>query len=136
MEELEALIQAIKGQDISTPLFPPQNPFQDVPIRRIDTSTYIFIARQIIGRQEPDQTRTPGAEKPALMQELGQRCREVQRIIASLDREIEQIEARDAIETSLSQYFNTRQVFNDRDNLRTELQFYIDLIEALNYTPT
>jgi hypothetical protein len=49
-----------------------------------------------------------------------------------LDREAEEIEAQNdspAIRT------RARQVYEDRDNLRAELQFYIDLTEALNYTP-
>jgi hypothetical protein len=82
------------------------------------------------------QTRTPGAEKPALQRELDQRCRDVRRIIVSLDREIEQIEAQRVTDGNLDLYPRGRQVINERDNLRSELQFYIDLIEALNYTPT
>jgi hypothetical protein len=133
IEELEASIRVTEGRDTNIPLFPPQNPFRDVPIRRIDTDTYLLIARQIIGNQTPDQTRTPGAQRPALLQELEQRRREVRRIIALLDREAEEIEAQNdspAIRT------RARQVYEDRDHLRAELQFYIDLTEALNYTPT
>ena len=137
IEELEASIQAIEGGEINAPLFPPQNPFRGVPVTQISTDTYLLIARQIIGRQTPDQTRTPGAEKAALLQELEQRKREVRWIIASLDREIEQIEVQAAQDRSLVElYPRGRQVIDDRDNLRAELQFYIDLTEALNYTPT
>jgi hypothetical protein len=136
IEEIEASLQVLEGQEITAPLFPPQNPFRDVPLRRIDTETYVLIARQIIGRQTPDQTRVPGAQGPALLRELEQRCREVRRIISSLDREIEQIENQRAQDNNLALYPRGRQVINDRDNLRTELQFYLDLIEALTYTPT
>ena len=137
IEELEASSQTVEGGEVNAPLFPPQNPFRGVPVARINTDTYLLIARQIIGRQTPDQTRTPGAEKTALLQELEQHKREVHRIIASLDREIEQIEAQAVQDRSLVElYPRGRQVIDDRDNLRAELQFYIDLIEALNYTPT
>jgi hypothetical protein len=61
IEELEASIQAIEGGEIPTPLFPPQNPFRGVPVQRINTETYLIIARQIIGRQTPEQAMTPGA---------------------------------------------------------------------------
>jgi hypothetical protein len=77
IEELEVAIQTIDGRSTTAPLFPPQNPFRDVPIRRIDTETYIQIARQIMGNQTPDQTRVPGAEKPELLRELELRRREV-----------------------------------------------------------
>jgi hypothetical protein len=136
IEEIEASLQALEGDDITVPLFPPQNPFRDVPVRRIDAETYVLVARQIIGRQTPDQVRVPGAQKVALLWELEQRCREVRRLIASLDREIEQIEAQRAQDNNLTLYPRGRQVIDDRDNLRTELQFYLDLIEALNFTPT
>jgi hypothetical protein len=96
IEELEASIQAIEGGDIPTPLFPPQYPYRGVPVERINTETYLLIARQIIGRQTPGQTRTPGAEKAALLQELEQCRREVRRFIASLDRELEQLEVQAA----------------------------------------
>jgi hypothetical protein len=60
--------------------------------------TYLLTARQIIGNQTPDQTRTPGgAEKLALLRELEQRRGEVRRIIASLDREIEELPRPDPI---------------------------------------
>ena len=136
IEEIEASLQVLEGGDITAPLFPPQNPFRDVPVRRIDTETYVLIARQIIGRQTPDQVRVPGAQRAALLRELEQRCREVRRLIASLDREIEQIEAQRVQDNNLELYPRGRQVIDDRDNLRTELQFYLDLIEALNFTPT
>jgi hypothetical protein len=136
IEEIEASLQVLEGHEITAPLFPPQNPFRDIPVRRINTETYVLIARQIIGRQTPEQTRVPGAQGPALLRELEQRCREVRRIIASLDREIEQIEAQRALDNNLDLYPRGRQVIDDRDNLRTELQFYLDLIEALSFTPT
>jgi hypothetical protein len=135
LEELEASLQVIEGQEITVPLFPPQNPFRDVPVRRIDTETYILIARQIVGRLT-GQSRIPGAERPALLRELEQRSREVRRIIASLDREIEQIEAQRTQDNNLASYPRAREIFNDRDNLRAELQFYTDITEALNYTPS
>jgi predicted ribosome quality control (RQC) complex YloA/Tae2 family protein len=137
IEELEASIQVIEGGEIPAPIFPPQNPFRGVPVPRINTETYLLIAREIIGRQTPEQTRTPGAQKAALLQELEQRRREVRRLIAPLDRELEQLEAQAAQERNLVElYPRGRQVINDRDNLRAELQFYIDLTDALNYTPT
>lgn len=127
-------IQAIEGQEIRAPQFSPQNPFRDVPIKRIGMETYLLTARQIIGNQTSDQTRTPGgAEKLALLRELEQCRGEVRRIIASLDREIEELEARERIQ---SDHGNTRQVVKDRDCLRAKLQFYIDITEALNYNPT
>jgi len=117
IEELEASIQVIEGGEISVPLFPPQNPFRGVPVQRINTDTYIVIARQIIGRQS--QARTPGAEKAALLQELEQRRREVRRIIASLDRELEQIEAQAAQDRNILEHYPRGQrVIEDRDNPR------------------
>jgi hypothetical protein len=133
IEEVEASIQAIEGREITPIQFPPQNPFRGVPVRRIDTDTYLLIARRIIGNQVAGQTRVPGAEKPALLQELEQRRREIRRIIASLDREIEEREARGQVQIP---HDNSRQIIKDRDYLRAELQFYIDLTEALNYQPT
>jgi hypothetical protein len=59
--EVGASIHAIEGRDIQVPAFPPQNPFRDVPTRRIDHDTYLLIARQIIGGQTQEQTRIPGA---------------------------------------------------------------------------
>jgi hypothetical protein len=53
--------------------------------------------------------------------------------MASLDRDIEVLEAQGNISTT---HDRARQVFKDRDNLRIELQFYIDITEALNYSPT
>ncbi len=137
IEELEASIQVIEGGEIPAPIFPPQNPFRGVPVPRINTETYLLIARQIIGRQSPEHTRTPGAQKAALLQELEQRRREVRRLIASLDRELEQLEAQAVQDRNLVElYPRGRQVIDNRDNLRAELQFYIDLTDALNYTPT
>ncbi len=97
---------------------------------------YLLIARQIIGKQEPDQTRVPEAQRPALLQELEQRRSEVRRIIAYLDREAKNLEAQGAQDRNLELYHRLCQVYADRDTLRAELQFYIDLAEALNYTPT
>ena len=82
IEELEASIQVIEEGEIPAPIFLPQNPFRGVPVPRINTETYLLIARQIIGRQNPEQTRTPGAQKAALLQELEQRRREICRLIA------------------------------------------------------
>jgi hypothetical protein len=45
IEELEVSIRMTKGQDTNIPLFPPQNPSRNVPIRRIDTDTYLFSNR-------------------------------------------------------------------------------------------
>ncbi len=133
IEEIEASIQAVKGREINVTLFPPQNPFRDVPIRRIDTDTYLLIARHIIGNQSPDQARIPGAEQPALLQELEQCCRGVRRIIAALDRELEEIVAQGHNQEHSAR---ARRTLKDRNYLRAELQFYKDLSEALNYIPT
>lgn len=70
-----------------------------------------------------------------LLQELEQRRREVRQIIASLDREAEHLEAQAAQDNNLELYPRARQVHDDRDALRAELQFYTDLMEAFNYTP-
>jgi hypothetical protein len=58
--EVDASIQAIEGRDIHVPTFPPQNPFRDVPSRRIDHDTYLLIARnrhqnrlEYQGRKDP-----------------------------------------------------------------------------------
>jgi hypothetical protein len=104
-----------------------------VPLRRIDTETYLLIARQIVGVQDTQQTTVPGAEKLALLQELEQRRREIRCIIATLDRQIEELEA---LPQNVENCSRARPISEDRDNLRAELQFYIDLTEALNYMPT
>ncbi len=70
------------------------------------------------------------------MQELEQCRRDVHRIIASLDRELEQLEAQAARENRLLElYPRGHQVVDNRDHLRAELQFYIDITEALEYVP-
>ncbi len=79
IEEVEALIQVIEGREITLVHFPPQNPFRDIPVRRIDTDTYLLIARRIIGNQVAGQARVPGAERPASLQELEQRLKNGQR---------------------------------------------------------
>jgi hypothetical protein len=131
--EVDASIQAIEGRDIHVPDFPLQNPFRDVPSRRIDHDTYLLIARQIVGGQAPEHIRVPGAERPALLRELEQRRREVRRIITTLDRQLEELEAQTSPTETNARASSTLEI---RDNLRAELQFYIDLTEALNYTPT
>jgi hypothetical protein len=50
-----------------------------------------------------------------------------------LDRQIEELEAQPPSAEIHARASSTLEI---RDNLRAELQFYIDLTEALNYTPT
>ncbi len=53
-----------------------------------------------------------------------------------MDREAEQLEAQGTQDRNLELYHRLRQVYTNRDILRAELQFYLDLREALNHTPT
>ncbi len=79
IEVISASIQAIEGKEITCPIFPPQNPFEGVPINKIDSGTYINIARQLINNK--DNARIPGVRGQPLVQELNIRIREVGEII-------------------------------------------------------
>jgi hypothetical protein len=74
IEEISATIQLLEGRTPRPSVFPPQNPFQGVPVQRIDTETYTRIARTLISQPGSNQgiQRTPGAETPVLILELGQ----------------------------------------------------------------
>jgi hypothetical protein len=87
IEEISATIDIIEWRAPKANTFPPQNPFQDMPAQRIDTETYIRIARALITQPGSTQgiQRVPGAEAPALILELSQRIREVNRIISTAD---------------------------------------------------
>ncbi len=91
VEEIITSISLIEGKEARPVLFPPQNPFQGVPIRRIDSETIIRIARTLIGDHQ-DPNRKPGAEGPDLIAELKYREREVSRIIASIETETERLQ--------------------------------------------
>lgn len=134
IEEITAAIQVIEGESPNPNTFPGQNPFLNVPIRRIDTETYLLAARRLISRPGEPQTiqRKPGAETPDLIIELGQRIREVNRIISGADQEIERLESRSRAR-EITQRIQELQ--SDRDRLAGELQFYRDLKEALENRP-
>jgi len=127
VEEIITSISLIEGKEARPALFPPQNPFQGVPIKRVDSETIIRIARTLIGDHQ-DPNRKPGAEGPDLIAELKYREREVSRIIASIEKETEQLQQRPANPEVRNRL---RELSNDRDKLAGELQFYRDLREAL-----
>jgi hypothetical protein len=130
IEELSVTIYKLEHRAPRANTFPPQNPFQDVPTRRIDTKTYIRLARTFITQPGSTQgiQRIPGAETPALIIELGQRIREVNRIISAADQEAERLAPR-ARTHKVAQRIQELQT--DREKLAGELQFYKDLKEAL-----
>jgi hypothetical protein len=134
IEEITAAIQIIEGESPNPNMFPPKNPFLNIPIRRLDTETYLLATRRLISRPGEPQTiqRKPGAKTPDLIIELGQRIREVNRIISGADQEIERLEPRSRVR-EIAQRIQELQ--SDRDRLAGELQFYKDLKEALENRP-
>lgn len=132
IEELSTTIDILEHRAPRPNSFPPQNPFQDVPTRRIDTETYIRLARTFISQPGSTQgiQRIPGAEAPALIIELTQRIREVNRIISAADQELERIEPRARTREIVQRI---QELQTDRDKLAGELQFYKDLKEALEH---
>jgi hypothetical protein len=134
IEEISAALQIIEGGTPNPNTSPPQNPFLNLPIRRVDTETYLLAARRLISRPGEPQTiqRKPGAEAPDLIIELGHRIREVNRIISGADQEIERLEPRSR-NREIAQ--RIQELLSDRDRLAGELQFYKDLKEALENRP-
>jgi hypothetical protein len=88
IENIDASIQVIEGKQISQPTFPPQNPFEGVPIPRISSDTYINIARRLIDNRH--NIRVPGVRGEPLVKELNHRIWEVEDIIKRLDDILEQ----------------------------------------------
>lgn len=134
IEELTATINILEGNNPRPNSFPPENPFQSVPIPRIDTETYIGIARTLISAPGDTQgiQRKPGAQAPDLIIELGQRIREVTRIIFRADQELERLESRANTRDIVQR---RQELLSDRDKLAGELQLYKDLKEALENKP-
>jgi hypothetical protein len=62
IKELTATINILEGNNPRPNSFPPENPSQSVPIPRIDTETYICIARTLISAPGDTQgiQRKPG----------------------------------------------------------------------------
>jgi hypothetical protein len=134
IEELTSTIHTLEGSNPRPNTFPPESPFQNVPVYRIDPETYVRIARILINAPGDSQgiQRKPAAETEDLIVELGQRIREVNRIISRADQEIERLEPR-AQTREIAQRIQGLQT--DRDKLAGELQFYKDLKEALESKP-
>ncbi len=86
----------------------------------------------LAGQANPKPSKGSGAETPDLIIELGQRIREVNRIISGADQEIERLESRSRAR-EITQRIQELQ--SDRDRLAGELQFYRDLKEALENRP-
>ncbi len=122
IENLNASIQAIEDREINRPSFPPQNPFKGVPIGRIDTSTYLNIARRLIDNK--NNVRVPGIRGEPLVKELNICIGEVESIINRLDNQAEQLIGTRDVRT-------IQQIQDERDKLRIELEFYKDLAEAI-----
>jgi hypothetical protein len=135
INELSAAIQLLGGEAIGPSTFSASNPFQGVPQQRIDTQTYLLIARTLISNagNAPGIQRIPGAQAPTLITELTLRIREVNRIIYDIDRDIERLETRPNNQ-EISE--RIRGLLSDRDKLAAEVQFYRDLKEALENRPT
>ncbi len=78
-----------------------------------------------------NNTRTPGIRGEPLVRELNIRIRAVEEIINTLDNKVEQLSvARDSQSRQ-----HLRQVLDERDKLRIELEFYKDLSEAIQTEP-
>ncbi len=136
IEEISTVTHILEGRTPRPSVFPPQNPFQDMPIRRINTETYLRIARTFISQPGNPQgfQRTPGAGAPVLIIELNQRIREVSRLISTRDQEVERLETETRnITREIAQHI--RDLQSDRDKLAGELQFYKDLKETLENRP-
>lgn len=129
IENISASIQAISGTNITRPNLPPSNPFEGVPIPRIDPDFYIAIARRLVDNK--NNTRTPGIRGEPLVKELNIRIREVEEIINTLDNRAEQL----SITRDIQSRQHLRQVVDERDKLRIELEFYKDLSEAIQTEP-
>jgi hypothetical protein len=125
IENTIASLQVLEGQEIQQAHFPPQNPFEGVPINRINTETYLTIARLLVNNT--DNVRTPGINKKLVVKELNTRIGELEQIINSFDNTAEQLSVR----CDTSSQRQLRQMQDDRDTLRIELEFYRDIIEAL-----
>jgi hypothetical protein len=129
IENITASIQALEGTENSRAHFPPQNSFEGVPIRRIDSDTYINIARHLIDNKK--NIRTPGVRGQPLVRELNIRIQEVGELIHRLDNRAEQL-----IGTSDPQLArDIQRIQDDRDKLRIELEFYKDSSEAVQTEP-
>jgi ABC-type phosphate transport system auxiliary subunit len=89
IENIDASIQAIESREINTPTFPLQNPFEGVPIGRIEPNTYLNIARQLVDNRK--NIRTPGVRGEPLIRELNIRIGEIEEIINRLDTQAEQL---------------------------------------------
>jgi hypothetical protein len=129
IENITAAIQAIEGKDITRPNSPPKNPFEGVPVRRINSDTYLNIARRLVDNK--NHARTPGVRGEPLTRELNTRIGKVENIIIGLDNRAEQlISTRDT-----GSLRHLGQLQDDSDKLRIELEFYKDLSEAIQVEP-
>lgn len=129
IENITASIQSLEGRDIFQTSYPPHNPFEGVPVGRISTETYLTIARRLVNNK--DKARVPGVPAKVLIKELNTRVGEAESIINSLDNEAERISGRGDPDSRR----HLRQLFEDRDKLRIEVEFYKDIIEALQTEP-
>ncbi len=125
IENIDASIRILEGQETSQPKFPPQNPFEGVPIEKITTETYLTIGRLLVDNKNNVQTQ--GVGNKLLVKELNHRIGEVERIINSFDSDADRLNGRGDPHT----LGYLRQISEDRDRLRIELEFYKDIIEAL-----
>ncbi len=129
IENTIASIQTIEGQVPQHPHYPPQNPFEGVPINWINTETYLTIARLLVNNS--NNVRTPGVNKRLVVRELNTRIREVEQIINTFDNTAEQLIGR---RDTVSQR-QLHQIQDDCDKLRIELEFYKDIKSALQSEP-
>ncbi len=91
--------------------------------QRIEPSTYINIARQLVDNRK--NIRTPGVRGEPLIRELNIRIGETEEIINRLDIQAEQLLGTRNIRSSGV----LQQIYDDRDKLRIELEFYKDLMK-------
>jgi hypothetical protein len=129
IENINASIQIIEGKEPTQPNYPPQNPFQGVPIPRIAPETYITIARRLIDNR--NNVRTPGIRGEPLVRELNSRIREVEELINRLDYSVEQLVGTQDTQTARK----IKHIQDDRDKLCIELEFYKDLSEGIQIEP-
>jgi hypothetical protein len=101
-----------------------------VQIENIDASIQLLtIGRLLVDNKK--NVRTPGVGSKLLIRELNTRIEEVEAIINSFDNDVERLNGRRDPHTL--EYLHKIQ--EDRDKLRIELEFYKDLVEALQSEP-
>jgi hypothetical protein len=115
----------LEGQETSHSKFPPQNPFEGVPIERITTETYLTIRGLL--EDNKNNMQTPGVGNKLLVKELNSCISEVERIINSFDNDADHLNERQDPHT----LGYLCQILEDSERLQIELEFYKDIVKAI-----